>query len=95
MKRITLDFQQYYLPGKPVLPLAAACEYSASGELQRACVTDRVDALCDSAASSVAGIAQELGIAVIDFTAPWCLQPVHIPKPWGQEIWYTALPCHL
>ena len=22
---------------------------------------------------------------------PWVLAPVHIPKPWGQEIWYTGI----
>lgn len=24
-------------------------------------------------------------------SAPWILSPVHIPKPWGQEIWYTGI----
>ena len=27
----------------------------------------------------------------IDPTQPVVLQPVHIPKPWGQEIWYTGM----
>lgn len=22
---------------------------------------------------------------------PWVLAPIHIPKPWGQEIWYTGI----
>lgn len=22
---------------------------------------------------------------------PWILAPIHIPKPWGQEIWYTGI----
>lgn len=22
---------------------------------------------------------------------PWLLTPIHIPKPWGQEIWYTGI----
>lgn len=22
---------------------------------------------------------------------PWLLAPVHVPKPWGQEIWYTGI----
>lgn len=91
MKRITFDFEQQYLPGKPVLPLAAACEYGASGELLRACVTDRMAELHSSAASTIDDVARELGIAVVDFTAPWRLQPVCIPKPWGQEIWYTGI----
>ncbi len=24
-------------------------------------------------------------------SAPWLLAPIHIPKPWGQEIWYTGI----
>lgn len=24
-------------------------------------------------------------------SAPWLLAPVHIPKPWGQEVWYTGI----
>jgi mannose-6-phosphate isomerase class I len=24
-------------------------------------------------------------------SGPWLLVPIHIPKPWGQEIWYTGI----
>jgi len=91
MKRISFDFQQHYLPGKPVLQLAAACECSANGEILRACVTDRIEDLLALDGCSVADIAEKLAIAVLDFSAPWRLQPVCIPKPWGQEIWFTGI----
>lgn len=29
--------------------------------------------------------------SLIDLTAPLPLTPVHIPKPWGQEIWYSGI----
>jgi hypothetical protein len=91
-----LSFERHYLPGKPVLSLAAACECSDGGEIMRACVTDRIDELHALNEFSVDGvsidkIAKKLGIAVLDFSAPWRLQPVHIPKPWGQEIWFTGM----
>lgn len=91
MKLLALNLVQIHLPGQPVLPLAAAGELAPDGRLLRACVTDQVDALHNSRADSVEALAQALGIAVLDFTAPWRLQPVHIPKPWGQEIWYTGI----
>ncbi len=91
MDKRYFPFTQYYLPGQPVLPLAAGCELAGDGSILRACVTDRVAALHDSDAATVDALAHELGIAVLDFAAPLRLQPVHIPKPWGQEIWYTGI----
>ena len=93
MKIIHLPFEQYYLPDKPVLPLLAACECSDDGVILRACITDQCDAIqtLSEQGNSVEQIATTLGIAVLDFSAPMRLQPVHIPKPWGQEIWYTGI----
>jgi hypothetical protein len=36
-------------------------------------------------------IARRHDAAVIDFGAPLSLSPVAIPKPWGQELWYTGV----
>lgn len=93
MKIIDLLFEQYYLPGKPVLPLKAVYECSANGEIQRACVSDQGDAMQNlfEQGNGIEDIAALLGIAVLDFAMPLRLQPVHIPKPWGQEIWYTGI----
>lgn len=32
-----------------------------------------------------------LGFPLFDLSAPIPLQPIAIPKPWGQEIWYTGI----
>ena len=93
MKILSIAFEQYYLPGKPVLPLLAVCELSASGDIRRACISDQCEALQHLAeqGNSIEQMALALGIAVLDFSLPFRLQPVHIPKPWGQEIWYTGI----
>ncbi len=91
MDKRFFTFQQYYLPGKPDLPLAVACELAADGSLLRACVTDQCDQLRYSPAASLDELAADLAVAVLDFSKPWHLQPVHIPKPWGQEIWFTGI----
>lgn len=93
MKLIHLLFEQYYLPDKPVLPLLAAFEYSDDGEILRACISDQCDAIqtLSEQGNGVEQIATALGIAVLNFSAPLRLQPVYIPKPWGQEIWYTGI----
>lgn len=30
-------------------------------------------------------------LPIVEVDAPWMLEPVYIPKPWGQEIWYTGI----
>ncbi|MEZ5539349.1 MAG: hypothetical protein R3E63_05205 [Pseudomonadales bacterium] len=93
IKTLALSFVQDYLPNKPVLALMAACEFSDQDNLQRACVTDQCDALQALLAQekTLEDIASALQIAVLDFSRPLHLQPVFIPKPWGQEIWYTGI----
>lgn len=93
MKLINLPFEQYYLPDKLILPLLAACECSDDGVILRACISDQCDAMqtLSEQGNSLEQIATTLSIAVLDFSAPFRLQPVHIPKPWGQEIWYTGI----
>lgn len=93
MKLIALSFEQYYLQGKPVVPLLAACECSDDGVILRACISDQCDTINELflQGNGVEQIAASLSIAVLNFSAPFRLQPVHIPKPWGQEIWYTGI----
>jgi len=39
----------------------------------------------------LADIAEQLGTVVVDLSKPLSLLPLHIPKPWGQEIWFTGV----
>lgn len=41
--------------------------------------------------SNLADIAEEQGLSVINLNEPLPLTPVHIAKPWGQEIWYSGI----
>jgi len=50
---------------------------------------DRAGA-CD-ATQSLADIAEQLGTVIVDLSKPLSLLPLHIPKPWGQEIWFTGV----
>jgi len=45
---------------------------------------------CDTT-STLTRIAEQLETAVFDLSRPLLLQPVHIPKPWGREIWFTGV----
>lgn|GEM_PF-159785 len=92
-------FEQYYLLQKPQLNLCALIS------LRR--VQDRVgiaaavleagdlllDALpeCANGRAAVEKLAAEGGAALVNLSAPLLLEPVAIPKPWGQEIWYTGI----
>lgn len=86
-------FEQTYLGNAQSLPLYAVSEWDESGLVQRTCITDQrsvLDALI-AQKLSLDSIAAELGVAVLDFSRPFNLQPVYIPKPWGQEIWFTGM----
>lgn len=93
MKLLSLPFEQHYLPNKPIVLLMAVCELSDSGEIQRACITDQIEAVQTVFVQekSLENIAATLGVALLDFSRPLSLQPVYIPKPWGQEIWFTGI----
>lgn len=86
-------FKQTHLPNTAAQVLYAVCEVDEKSALQRACITDQTGVLDALLAKNLAlsSIAAHLHAALLDFSQPFCLQPVHIPKPWGQEIWYTGM----
>jgi hypothetical protein len=69
----------------------------ASGALDSGCalrliVTDQLTqaATCNTT-WTLQQIADHLDAAIVDLAMPLGLEPVHIPKPWGQEIWFTGV----
>lgn len=104
---VAYSFAQYYLPGSPVIDLMGVFAVSGRGERVAALVTDRVALARRQVAAAERGIAtgantlsphlvlreiaNVLGTPVVDLAAPLSLDPVRIPKPWGQEIWYTGI----
>jgi len=86
-------FAQTHLPSADASVLYAACESDKNNAVQRACITDQRAVLEALIAKNVSleAIAEQLQVALLDFSQPFDLQPVFIPKPWGQEIWYTGM----
>lgn len=60
--------------------LAALCEPPMSWPETSGSSRAQFDQLCE-----------ELGLQPLDLNAPLPLDPVFVPKPWGQEIWYTGI----
>ena len=57
----------------------------------RAFVTDSpIDGTLPTTAAAFAALAARHRAALLDFTAPFLLGSVDVPKPWGREIWYTG-----
>lgn len=88
-------WRQYYLPSQPEIALIALVAVSnhglhvalsaASTELR-----DRLSHL-DDQVESLAAFADKHELPWLNLSAPLVLEPVYIPKPWGQEIWYTGI----
>lgn len=93
--------EQYYLPQQPLLELVAIICLTrkpddSSVSIQGAFFCATADVL-----AQIAELSAELSAAKtfatlhqspwLDFSAPLILEPVFIPKPWGQEIWYTGI----
>ena len=85
---------QNHLPGKPAVELVAIYEIASTTPLTLSfLVTDRGDELLALFEQGLHGkeIAAQLGVAWIELARGLLLSLVHIPKPWGQEIWYTGI----
>lgn len=93
------SFAQYYLPQQPSLTLCALVSLQRLEEQVRVwvAVVEVDDALAGDLAESAnnhqttENLAANYGAALVDLSAPLFLEPVAIPKPWGQEIWYTGI----
>lgn len=88
------DFSQYYLDGEPVIRLLAMCQCS-SGQLVFT-VGEAGEDLCSEleggrSLDSLGQFCADYGWPLLSADQPLKLQPVAIPKPWGQEIWYTGI----
>lgn len=93
---IETTHNQAYL-GKTPLDLAAL--FVRKGDTDRCVVTTDVTSMRDAVArhhddepsQAFDSIAAMLEAEIINLSAPLKLSPVYIPKPWGQEIWFTGI----
>ena len=94
---VTFEFDhiQYYSKGLKI-PVGVVCYYNEH-EL-RAAFTTELDSLekaaakqSDSASHAYNNLLADLELIDINLHAPLKLDTTLIPKPWGQEIWYTGI----
>jgi mannose-6-phosphate isomerase class I len=89
-----LDHRQNHRAADPVIELLVIYEVICTASSRLAfLVTDQIEAALDLFDKMLAGkeMARELGVAWLELDKGLLLQPVFIPKPWGQEIWYTGI----
>ncbi len=92
---VALRFQaeQYWLEAAAALDLVAICDTDIypAGEVAIARWSEQVGDLRLADCPTVPAIAKALAVPLFDFVKPVLLYPVRIPKPWGEEVWYTGI----
>lgn len=93
--------EQYYFPQQPLLELVAVMCLAHTPDNSTLSMQGAIFRATAEVLAQIAELPEELSAAKIfaaqhqtswlDFSAPLMLEPVHIPKPWGQEIWYTGI----
>lgn len=86
---------QYYLPEEADIDLLALVGLSKVGVawavIDRWCPEKERQLLPCVDRQAAEDWAANAGLPFFDFTKAIPLQPISIPKPWGQEIWYTGI----
>ena len=85
------DYEQSYLPHKPIVELFVVVEFSEKGFCFL--VSEQIPQAFTHVDKGLSGkeIAKNLAVAWVDIAEGLKLEPIKIPKPWGQEIWYTGI----
>ncbi len=91
---------QHYLPDNPQITLIAILfihiNQTGSVRIEGSIVSSalvvqqELQALADDH-ESLRQFCRERAWTWVEFTAPWLLAPLHIPKPWGREVWFTGI----
>lgn len=98
---VTFFLEQYWLAHQPVISLTGIyhCELVEGQEQWSVSVTEEPDAIVRAlsnvdgrlSGNEFAAILEQCGLPCFRVDLPLPLQVVTIPKPWGQEIWYTGI----
>lgn len=87
---VDFELRQYWLEGSGAKPLTAL--YHCSGGRLRVAVTDRrLSATASSPTEQFDNWVAHHQLLSVVAGAPLELLPREIPKPWGREVWYTAV----
>lgn len=83
---------QYWLESAPAIDLVLIHEPALypGGEFAVAQWQDDI-AEWTVSAGGIHALAMRLHVPCLSLLLPLPLQPVHIPKPWGEEIWFTGI----
>lgn len=78
---------------EPDIALWVAAEPDGSGGMRVAVFVDPAEEVVEwgKLAADVRAVAARAGVPVIDLGGPLLLAPVIVPKPWGQELWFTGI----
>jgi hypothetical protein len=85
---VRFKHRQFYLPGEPSLPLLVLFWREQTGSPILFSIVEAVQPLVSE---QIAQLLERLQAPLFALDQPLRLQPVHIPKPWGQEIWYSGI----
>lgn len=95
---IRFQYSQSYLPGQPNIELLAVVHIDSVPAPAIHLSIFRYSAELLSAIEILPAELESIGsflknnkLPLLNVSAPWELEPVFIPKPWGQEIWYTGI----
>ena len=88
---VDFDLQQYWLPGKGSLALTAIYYTDELARVSVSVTDQALEITCSSLAQQYGAWGQQHGFAQSVLGEALSLQPTHIAKPWGQEIWFTGV----
>lgn len=96
---IEYAWRQYYLPSQPEIQFIALVALSKERDSYKVQATLSVASAdlrafivaLDDQPGSLVDFVRQHQLPWFDLSAPLMLEPVYIPKPWGQEIWYTGI----
>lgn len=89
---LAFSLLRYWQKSEAIDSLAAVYEKQANGAIHfLVCDARAIDNEDLGNAVELSLLAERLGLEVFGSDLTLALQPVHIPKPWGEEIWYTGM----
>jgi len=88
---VEFEFRCWWLSDANPLPLTAVYFLKSPGQIVCAVTDCALVASATSAQAQIEEWAAKHALALFEPGRPLRLEPVFIPKPWGQEIWYTGV----
>ncbi|MFT3931352.1 MAG: hypothetical protein QM709_13755 [Spongiibacteraceae bacterium] len=88
---VDFDFCEYWREEKNTVALTALFYVRGDSVSIAVLRTALFDQCKKMRGHSLSDLLHELPVTIFPLNGPMQLQPIAIPKPWGQEIWYTGI----